>query len=80
VRWAVAGDLGLIYAASRQALVAVNRGAAEVLRLCDGKRSLAGIATTLARRYRVALPRVAHDVRRLAGDLVTLGVLEVRTA
>jgi len=65
---------------SRQALVAVNRAAAEVLRLCDGRRSLAGIASTLARRYQVALPRVAEDVRRLAGDLVDLGVLEVRAA
>jgi radical SAM protein with 4Fe4S-binding SPASM domain len=80
VRWAVAGDLGLIYASSRQALVAVNRAAAEVLRLCDGTRSLAGIASALARRYRVALPQVAEDVRRLAGDLVSLGVLEVRAA
>jgi radical SAM protein with 4Fe4S-binding SPASM domain len=80
VRWVVAGDLGLIYAASRRSLVAVNRSAAEVLRLCDGRRSLAGIASVLARRYRVPRPRAADDVRRLAADLVGLGVLEVRAA
>ncbi|MEE9217623.1 MAG: PqqD family peptide modification chaperone [Acidobacteriota bacterium] len=78
LRWAMAGDLGLLYSRARQALVAVNRVAAEVIRLSDGRRTLRRIARELARRYRTPEARVRNDVRELAAQLAKMGLLELR--
>lgn len=80
LRWVSEGEMALLYSRARQALVALNRVAAEVWRLCDGRRSLGAIARRLARRYRAPAARVAGDVRTLVRDLAGLGLLEVRAA
>jgi len=80
LEWATSGDLGLLYSRGRQLLVAVNRAAAEVVRLCDGRRSLDRIASLLARRYRAPREQIARDVLSLARDLAGLGLVELRAA
>jgi len=80
LRWAVSGDLGLLYSRARQALVAVNRVAAEILGKMDGCRSVRRIARDLARRYRISEPDVRRDVRALVRELAGLGLVELRAA
>ncbi len=80
LRWARAGEVALLYSAASQALVTINRVAAEVWRLCDGRRSLLGIARRLSRRYRVPEAEVTRDVRALARELAGLGLVELRAA
>jgi radical SAM protein with 4Fe4S-binding SPASM domain len=80
LRCAVTGEIGVLYSKARQALLRVNRVAAEVCRLCDGRRSLSGIARRLARRYGEPVSRVARDVQALVGELARHGLLEVRAA
>jgi hypothetical protein len=80
LRWAMAGEVGLLYSRARQVLVAVNRVAAEVLGQMDGRRSLRRIARDVARRYRTSEPDVRRDVRALARELAGLGLVELCAA
>jgi pyrroloquinoline quinone biosynthesis protein D len=53
--------------------VRLNESAAQVLELCDGKRSLEEIAATLSERYSGA--EVADDVRELLGGMGERGLV-----
>ena len=53
--------------------VRLNDTAAQVLELCDGKRSLEEIAATLSQRYSGA--DVGDDVRELLGGMGERGLL-----
>ena len=53
--------------------VRLNESAAQVLALCDGKRSLDEIAATLSERYSGA--DVADDVRELLGGMGERGLV-----
>ena len=53
--------------------VRLNESAAQVLALCDGKRSLEEIAATLSERYSGA--DVADDVRELLGGMAERGLV-----
>ena len=54
--------------------VRLNETAAQVLELCDGKRSLEEIAAALSRRYSDA-PDVTDDVRELLGGMLEHGLV-----
>ena len=58
--------------------VRLNATAAQVLELCDGRRSLEEIAGTLSERYNGA--DVADDVRELLGGMVEHGLVVDATA
>jgi pyrroloquinoline quinone biosynthesis protein D len=51
--------------------------ATEILRLCDGERSLQAITDDLAARYSEPRERVAADVAALLGQLAEQRLLEV---
>ena len=53
--------------------VRLNETAAQVLELCDGRRSLEEIATTLSQRYSGA--DVTDDVRELLGGMGARGLV-----
>ena len=53
--------------------VRLNESAAQVLALCDGKRSPEEIAATLSERYSCA--DVADDVRELLGGMGARGLV-----
>jgi pyrroloquinoline quinone biosynthesis protein D len=53
--------------------VRLNETAAQVLELCDGKRSLGEIAAALSSRYSGA--DVTDDVRELLGGMVAHGLV-----
>ena len=53
--------------------VRLNETAAQVLELCDGRRSLEEIAAALSQRYTGA--DVTDDVRELLGGMVAHGVV-----
>jgi pyrroloquinoline quinone biosynthesis protein D len=53
--------------------VRLNESAAEVLELCDGRRSVDEIAETLSQRYEGA--DVAGDVRELLGGMHDSGLV-----
>jgi pyrroloquinoline quinone biosynthesis protein D len=53
--------------------VRLNDSAAQVLELCDGRRSVEEIATTLSQRYAGA--DVADDVRELLGGMGERGLV-----
>ena len=53
--------------------VRLNETAAEVLELCDGRRSVAEIAAALAERYRGS--DVSGDVQELLGGLRESGLV-----
>jgi pyrroloquinoline quinone biosynthesis protein D len=53
--------------------VRLNQTAAQVLELCDGRRSLDEIAATLSQRYSGA--DVAADVRELLGGMGERGLV-----
>jgi pyrroloquinoline quinone biosynthesis protein D len=53
--------------------VRLNESAAQVLELCDGRRSVEEIAATLSQRY--AAGEVAGDVRELLGGMGELGLV-----
>ena len=53
--------------------VRLNETAAQVLELCDGRRSLDEIAAALSQRYSGAV--VGADVRELVGGLVEHGLV-----
>lgn len=50
--------------------------AVEVLKRCDGQRSVEAIAAELAEQYQAPLAEVAGDVAEMLQDLVDKGVLE----
>jgi pyrroloquinoline quinone biosynthesis protein D len=58
--------------------VRLNQTAAQVLELCDGRRSLDEIAATLSQRYSGA--DVAADVRELLGGMGERGLVVDATA
>jgi pyrroloquinoline quinone biosynthesis protein D len=58
--------------------VRLNETAAQVLELCDGRRSLDEIAATLSQRYAGA--DVAADVRELLGGMGERGLVVDATA
>jgi pyrroloquinoline quinone biosynthesis protein D len=58
--------------------VRLNQTAAQVLELCDGRRSLEEIAATLSQRYSGA--DVAADVRELLGGMGERGLVVDATA
>jgi pyrroloquinoline quinone biosynthesis protein D len=52
-----------------------NEQAVEVLRLCDGKRTVAEIATILAESYDAETEAIEADIVPLLQDLVDSGVV-----
>lgn len=49
--------------------------AVDVLKLCDGERSITDIAGELAREYRAPIERVAADITVLLASLSEKGVI-----
>lgn len=58
-------------------LFMLDEHAAEVLRLVDGKRSLAEIADTLAAKYNAPAAEIATDVDAMLRDLVGKGAIQL---
>ena len=58
-------------------VVKVNPIAVEILRLCDGSRSLAEIVAGLAERFKAAAGRVGTDVRALLASLAEKRMVEL---
>jgi pyrroloquinoline quinone biosynthesis protein D len=54
-----------------------NEQASDVLRLCDGRRTVAEIATILAEEYEAAPEAIAVDIVQLLQDLADSGVVRV---
>lgn len=54
-----------------------NGAAVEVLRLCDGERTLAEIVDALARRFGTDRARIAAEVDTLLRDLAAKRMLEL---
>ncbi len=52
-----------------------NPVAVEVLKLCDGSRSVAGIADALARRYTAPKEEILADIMAMLQDLADKGVV-----
>jgi len=65
-RWVILGP---------ERILTPNEQAAEVLRLCDGSRTVAEIATTLAGSYDAAPEAIEADIIRLLQDLADSGVV-----
>jgi pyrroloquinoline quinone biosynthesis protein D len=53
-----------------------NPVAIEILKLCDGQRSVAGIASELAKAYDAPLERITKDIVAMLTDLAEKGVIE----
>ncbi len=51
--------------------------AVEVLRLCDGERSVADIAGTLAKEYNAPADEITADIVAMLQDLADKGVVKV---
>ena len=58
-------------------VVKVNPIAVEILKLCDGARSLGDIVADLARRFNADAERVGTDVRALLASLSDKRMLEL---
>ena len=56
-------------------ILAPNEQAADVLQLCDGKRTVAEIAEILAQTYEAEPEAIASDVLLMLQDLADAGVL-----
>ncbi|HEY7669971.1 MAG TPA: pyrroloquinoline quinone biosynthesis peptide chaperone PqqD [Hyphomicrobium sp.] len=50
--------------------------AVEVLKLCDGKRTVADIASTLAKEYNAPLEEISADIVAMLQDLADKGVVK----
>ena len=57
-------------------IVKVNPIAVEILRLCDGARSLGEIVADLAQRFKADPERIASDVRALLASLAEKRMVE----
>jgi hypothetical protein len=66
----------LLYNPSRDEASALNRTATEVWSLCDGRLTLAGIATALGERYGVDDTLLLEDVARVLVTLRARGLIE----
>ena len=53
-----------------------NGTAVEVLRLCDGERTLSGVVDALAARFSVDRERIDADVKALLADLASKRMVE----
>ncbi len=69
----------LLYHPGRDEATALNRSATDVWELCDGTRTVAGIARELAGRYGVDADALSGDVSAALEDLHARGLIEVRT-
>jgi pyrroloquinoline quinone biosynthesis protein D len=49
--------------------------AVDVLKLCDGKRTIAEIITELAREYQAPAGQISADVTKLLADLKDKGII-----
>jgi len=49
--------------------------AVDVLRLCDGKRTVGEIASALATMYDAPIEQISADVTKLLADLVQKGII-----
>ena len=58
-------------------VVKVNLIAVEILKLCDGARSLSEIIADLAQRFNADVGRVATDVRALLASLADKRMVEL---
>jgi PqqD family protein of HPr-rel-A system len=67
-------DLVVYEPRTGQAFV-LNASAAQIWALCDGDRSVAGIAEAMASRYQLDRRQALADVRACVEDLVRAGVL-----
>jgi pyrroloquinoline quinone biosynthesis protein D len=56
-----------------EGLVALNATGAEILKLCDGTRSVSDVAATLRERY--GAPEIEGDVSRLLDALAAKGLV-----
>lgn len=66
----------LVYQRQRKRLVVLNRSAAEILRMCDGRHGELDIVRTLAERFPGAPEdEVTEDVRRTVEELIELGLV-----
>jgi pyrroloquinoline quinone biosynthesis protein D len=52
-----------------------NRVAFDVIQLCDGQRTVADIATELAKSYDAPIERITDDIIVMLTDLVEKGVV-----
>ena len=66
---------GFVLLAPERVLQA-NATAVEVLRLCDGERTLAGVVDALAAQFRVDRDRIDAEVKALLGDLAAKRMVE----
>lgn len=57
-------------------IVKVNPIAVEILRLCDGARTLSEIVADLAQRFKADPERIASDVRALLASLAEKRMVE----
>lgn len=67
---------GFVLLAPERVLQA-NSTAVEVLRLCDGERTLAEVIDALAARFGVARARIAAEVQALLRDLAAKRMVEL---
>jgi pyrroloquinoline quinone biosynthesis protein D len=61
-------------------VIAPDETALEILRLCDGDRSLGAICDLLAARYDAPRETIAADVLELLSDLADKRLLDLRPA
>ena len=66
---------GFVLLAPERVLQA-NATAVEVLRLCDGERTLAGVVDALAAQFRIDRDRIDAEVKALLGDLAAKRMVE----
>src|SRR5262245_61309664 len=68
----------LLYNPKRDEASALNRTANEIWQLCDGLRSIDGIAAALATRYGVNTELMVDEVARALGALHARGLIEYK--
>jgi pyrroloquinoline quinone biosynthesis protein D len=61
-----------------EGLIALNPTGAEILKLCDGRRSVAAVAGALERRY--GAPGIAAEVSAFLDALVAKGLVQFGAA
>ena len=79
VRFRQIGDEGIAVKQSAGEVVVVSEVGAQVMRLIDGRRSLAQIIETLQNDYDVATDTLADDVQKFVRELVDNGIAETGT-
>ncbi len=57
-------------------VLVLNGVAGRILELCDGRRSLSDLVTSLLSEYEVVRPELERDVLAFAGELVEGGLAE----